>query len=158
VGDADGLFSSTRARLALEQGDLAAVERCLGRPHSLSGTVVHGAARGRTLGFPTANLAGVTEALPPFGVYACRVERLDAEGHATPLAFAVMNLGLRPTLQAGFSVEAHLFDFDADLYDQRLRVHLLARLREERKFPDLEALKAQIAQDSAAARALFATK
>ncbi len=155
VGDAEGLFSSTRARRALEQGDLAAVERCLGRPHSLSGRVVRGAARGRTLGFPTANLEDVCEALPPFGVYACRVERLRDDASGEQLAAGVLNLGVRPTLAAGFSVEAHLFDFEGDLYDARLRVQLIQRLRDERKFPNLDALKAQIGHDAAQARALL---
>lgn len=153
VGDAEGVFSSTRAREALEGGDLAGVERCLGRAHALSGRVVHGAARGRTLGFPTANLDGVLEALPPFGVYACRAEHLDAPARGrTP---AVLNIGLRPTLAAGFSVEAHLLDFSGDLYDQRLRLHLTARLRDELRFSGLPALQAQIQQDVEQARRLL---
>ena len=153
VGDAEGVFSSTRAREALEGGDLAGVERCLGRAHALSGRVVHGAARGRTLGFPTANLDGVLEALPPFGVYACRAEHLDTP--ARGLTPAVLNIGLRPTLAAGFSVEAHLLDFSGDLYDQRLRLHLTARLRDELRFSGLPALQAQIQQDVEQARRLL---
>lgn len=150
-GDASGPFSSTRVRHALSGGDLREVERLLGRPHSLSGRVVAGAQRGRTIGVPTANLAEVPEALPPFGVYAVLVDRLTPEGPRA-LGRGVANIGNRPTLDAGFSVEAHLFDLDLDLYGTELRVHLVAHLREERRFDGLEALKAQIARDSEAAR------
>jgi riboflavin kinase/FMN adenylyltransferase len=154
-GDSEGPYSSTRARAALGQGDLSAVEHVLGRPHSLSGTVVQGAQRGRTIGVPTANLAGVREALPPYGVYAVLVDRVT-DGVATALASGVANIGLRPTVSGGFSVEVHLFDFDADLYGATLRVHLAARLREERKFAGLAELKAQITEDSAHARSALA--
>lgn len=155
VGDERGLFSSTRAREALEVGDLASVERCLGRPHSLSGRVAHGAARGRTIGFPTANLANVAEATPPYGVYACRVEREGESGEAALLGPAVLNLGVRPTVQGGFSVEAHLLDFSGDLYGAALRVELVARVRDEQRFVSVDALKEQIARDVLRARELL---
>jgi len=154
-GDAEGAFSSSRIRKALAAGDLTTTERLLGRPHALSGRVVKGAGRGRTIGVPTVNLEAVPEALPPYGVYACVVDRVDAEG-GRALARAVANIGERPTVGAGFSVEAHLFDFDGDLYGQTLRLHLCTRLREERRFEGLEALREQIAKDSAAARAALA--
>jgi riboflavin kinase/FMN adenylyltransferase len=157
VGDAEGLFSSTRARAALEAGDLTRVERCLGRPHSLSGRVVKGAARGRTLGFPTANLGEVVEALPPYGVYACLVESDGESEPRLPVTRGVMNLGVRPTVHGGFSVEVHLLDFAGDLYDARLRVQLIARIRDEQRFANVEALKAQIAEDVARARQLLAS-
>jgi riboflavin kinase/FMN adenylyltransferase len=157
IGDDEGLFSSTRARAALAAGDLRAVTRCLGRPHSISGTVVHGAARGRTIGFPTANIDGVAEALPPFGVYACRVDRIHEGAAAEPLADAVLNLGVRPTLAAGFSVEAHLFDFESDLYEQTLRVHLIERLRDELRFASFDALKEQIVRDAENARRVLSS-
>lgn len=150
-GDASGPYSSTRVRAALSAGDLGKVERLLGRPHSLSGLVVQGAQRGRTLGVPTANLANVPEALPPYGVYAVLVDRITPEGPRV-LGRGVANIGNRPTLDAGFSVEAHLFDLDQDLYGAELRLHLVAHLREERKFDGLEALKAQIDRDAEAAR------
>ncbi len=153
-GDASGPYSSTRARAALSVGDLAAVERVLGRPHSISGTVVLGAQRGRTIGVPTANLAGVGEALPPYGVYAVLVDCVTDSG-SSALATGVANIGLRPTVSGGFSVEVHLFDFAGDLYGSKLRVHLVEHLREERKFAGLDELKAQIAQDSAEARRLL---
>lgn len=146
-GDAEGVFSSSRVRSVLAAGDLVAVEHVLGRPHSVSGVVVEGARRGRTLGFPTANLANVVEALPPNGVYACAVDVLDDHGVAQALAPAVANLGVRPTVSGGFSIEAHLLNFTGDLYGQRLRVHFLARLREERRFSGIEELKAQVERD-----------
>jgi riboflavin kinase/FMN adenylyltransferase len=154
AGDSAGTYSSTRARALLSKGDLAGVEHVLGRPHSISGLVVQGDQRGRTLGFPTANLANMVEELPPHGVYACVVDELDDTGRGKALAKGVANLGVRPTVQAGQSFEVHLFDFAGDLYGRRLRVHLIARLRGEQRFPDLSALKAQIARDSADARVL----
>ncbi|HEX3774419.1 MAG TPA: riboflavin biosynthesis protein RibF, partial [Polyangiaceae bacterium] len=102
-GDGEGPYSSTRARAALAAGDLGLLEHLLGRPHSLSGEVVHGAERGRTIGVPTANLDGVREALPPYGVYAVLVDRIE-NGAVTKLATGVANVGLRPTVSAGFSV------------------------------------------------------
>lgn len=151
-GDANGPYSSTRARAALAAGDLPAVQAVLGRPHSLSGEVVHGAQRGRTIGVPTANLDSVSEALPPFGVYAVLVDRVEG-GTSRVLGTGVANIGLRPTVSAGFSVEVHLFDFDGDLYGATLRVHLVRYLREERKFAGLDELKTQIGKDSSEARA-----
>jgi riboflavin kinase/FMN adenylyltransferase len=156
-GDQDGPYSSSRIRAALSAGDLATTERLLGRPHALSGKVTRGAGRGRTIGVPTANLEGVPEALPPYGVYACVVDRLTPEGGRV-LARGVLNVGERPTVGAGFSVEVHLFDFDGDLYGQELRVHLCARLRDERRFDGLDALKAQIERDMASARAVLAER
>jgi riboflavin kinase/FMN adenylyltransferase len=150
-GDAVGPYSSTRARAALAVGDLGAVEGVLGRPHSLTGSVVLGNQRGRTIGVPTANLSGVAEALPPYGVYAVLVDRV-LDGAAVALGIGVANIGLRPTVNAGFSVEVHLLDFAQDLYGSVLRVHLLQRLRDERKFDGLDALKSQIARDIAEAR------
>jgi riboflavin kinase / FMN adenylyltransferase len=154
-GDASGAYSSTRIRDAIREGELALAERMLDRPHSLSGRVVPGAGRGRTIGVPTANLAEVAEALPPYGVYACLVDELTSAGART-LGTAAVNIGERPTLGAGFSVEAHLFDLSADLYGRELRLHLVARLREERRFDGLPALKAQIERDLANARQALA--
>ncbi|MEI9948959.1 MAG: bifunctional riboflavin kinase/FAD synthetase [Pseudomonadota bacterium] len=155
-GDAQGPYSSTRVRAALASGDLAAVRAVLGRPHSLSGTVVQGAQRGRTIGVPTANLGGVAEALPPYGVYAVLVDRIG-EGESVAIGTGVANIGLRPTLDAGFSVEVHLFDFSQDLYGASLRVHLVSHLREERKFAGLPELKAQIDRDIEHARTALAS-
>lgn len=151
AGDQGGPFSSTRVRDAIAGGELGEASRVLGRPHELSGIVEEGDRLGRTLGFPTANLGGVEEMMPPHGVYAVRVrgERLGS-GRAVP---GVMNLGLRPTVDgARLRVEAHLFDVDVDLYGTELRVELVARLRAEKKFDGLDALKAQIAIDARSAR------
>lgn len=160
VGDTRGVFSSTRAREAIAAGDLDAAREILGRPHALSGVVVRGDQRGRTIGFPTANLADTNEALPPFGVYAVAVDRLadpdpqSGAARGAALATGVANIGVRPTVKEGAppSIEVHLFDHDADLYGARLRVHLLTRLRGEQRFSGLPALREQIAKDAAQAR------
>lgn len=151
---------NARVREAVVRGDLDDATRLLGRPYCISGVVVEGDRRGRTLGFPTCNLSGVEEALPPFGVYAVLVDResgpspAEAEPWAAP-AKGVANIGVRPTVKEGeprLSIEVHILDRSEDLYGARLRVHLVARLRSELEFPSLDALKAQIARDTAAAR------
>lgn len=147
AGDERGPFSSTRVRDAIAVGDLDEATRLLGRRHSISGVVEGGDRRGRTIGFPTANVGGVVEVLPPHGVYAVFAD--DRPG--------VMNLGIRPTVDGtSLRVEVHLFDFDGDLYGTAMRVHLVKRLRDEKKFASLEELKAQIAIDAEAARAALA--
>jgi riboflavin kinase/FMN adenylyltransferase len=155
-GDAHGPYSSTRIRAALAKGDLDDVADKLGRPHALSGRVIRGAGRGRSLGVPTANLGPVPEALPPYGVYACLIDRLKARGGAAALAPGVANVGVRPTVGAGFGVEVHLFDFDGDLYGAELRVHLVRRIRDERRFPNVTELRAQIDRDIDEARSALA--
>jgi riboflavin kinase/FMN adenylyltransferase len=158
VGDADGAWSSTRVRRLIAAGDVEAAAAILGRPHMLSGTVGRGAQRGRTLGFPTCNVADAPEALPRFGVYAVLVDRVE-QGKARALAKGVANIGVRPTIAGGDGrplIEVHLFDYQGDLYGAELRVHLVACLREERRFDGLDALVAQIHADSARARELLA--
>lgn len=155
--DETGAISSTRVRTALQIADLAEVERLLGRPHALNGVVVAGQGKGRSIGVPTANLDGISEALPPHGVYAVLVDRQSGDGYVR-LAGGVANFGIRPTLGAGPSFEVHLFDTALDLYGQELRVHLLTRLRDERKFSGLAELRAQIADDIAAGRAVAAAR
>jgi riboflavin kinase/FMN adenylyltransferase len=151
AGDAEGPFSSTRARDAVAAGDVEKAARILGRPHALSGVVEHGDARGRTIGFPTANLGGVEEMLPAYGVYAVRVVKEGSGTSAT--AGGVMNVGVRPTVGGhALRVEAHLFDFSGDLYGERLRVDLVARLRGEQRFAGLDELRTQIAKDAENAR------
>ncbi len=152
VGDNQGRFSSTRARQAIARGDLDVLREILGRPHALTGLVVEGQKRARHLGFPTANLAWVDEALPPHGVYCVAVDRLEADGAAKRLGLGICNIGVRPTVDAGFAVEAHILDFDGDLYGQRIRVHLIDFVRPERKFASLDELRTQIAQDVMGAR------
>jgi riboflavin kinase/FMN adenylyltransferase len=153
AGDATGAFSSTRIRKTVESGDVHGAARMLGRPHSLSGKVARGDGRGRLLGFKTANLADVSEARPENGVYACAVDRRGPDGYVRQ-GVGVVNIGVRPTFEAGPSIEVHLLDFDADLYDDVLRVHLLARIRAEIRFEGAEALKQQISLDVERARSL----
>jgi riboflavin kinase/FMN adenylyltransferase len=147
----DGLpVSSTRARRAVLDGDLTLAGRLLGRPHTLAGPVVHGDARGRTIGFPTANVAVETELLPPTGVYAVRAL---VDGAAVP---GVANLGVRPTFGGGrLGLEVHLLGWSGDLYGRRLIVEVVGRVRGEQRFAGVEALRAQIALDVAAAKALL---
>jgi riboflavin kinase/FMN adenylyltransferase len=157
-GDGRGAWSSSRVREALAGGDVGEARAVLGRPHMVSGHVLHGDQRGRTIGFPTCNLGEPREALPASGVYAVLVDRVDA-GTARVLAKGVANIGVRPTVAgpgARPTVEAHLFDVSSDLYGAELRVHLVARLRGEQRFAGLDELKAQIARDAVAARAELA--
>ncbi len=158
ASDDRGRYSSTRAREAVVAGDLEEVRRVLGRPHALTGVVAHGDERGRTIGVPTANLDAIPELLPPNGVYAVTADRCGgAEQRFLPLAHGVTNIGVRPTVGGSrLSIETYLLDFDGDLYDARLRLHLVARLRDEKRFGSLDELKAQIARDVADARAALA--
>jgi riboflavin kinase/FMN adenylyltransferase len=155
TGDAQGPWSSTRARSAMERGDWPEVDRVLGRPHALTGDVVRGDGRGRGLGFATANLGGVPEMLPPPGVFAVLVDRVDGGG-ARALGPGVASIGTRPTFSAGLAIEAHLFDFDGDLYGARLRMHLVAPVRSEQRFSSAEALRAQMHDDARKAREILA--
>jgi riboflavin kinase/FMN adenylyltransferase len=119
----------------------------------LSGVVAHGDERGRRIGFPTANLAGIPEMLPPHGVYGVFVDELEPGRSARRLGAGVTNVGVRPTIGGSArTVETHLFDFSGDLYDRPLRLHLALRIREEKKFGSIEELVAQIGRDAAEAR------
>jgi len=140
---------SSAVRLALGRGDMETVASLLGRPFSLRGPIVRGAERGKSLGFPTANIAlGLDRALPAFGVYVTRA--YVGEG-AYP---AVTNIGLRPTFgEDKTTVETYILDFEGELHGQELRIELLHRLRGEIRFPNVDALKEQIEKDIAAARA-----
>ena len=143
-----GPVSSTAVRTALQAGDVEAAMRLLGRSYSVTGPVVRGAARGRTLGFPTANVQPERPVLVPTGVYACRAET-DGDTRR-----AVVNIGVRPTFEETVvTVEAHLLDFTADLYGRRLTLQFRRRLRDEIRFASVEALRAQIARDIEATRA-----
>lgn len=152
-GDDAGPWSSTRVRTALANGNLDQVSFLLGRPHMISGVVAEGDKLGRTIGFRTANLHEIEEALPPHGVYAVVVDRVEEQAQA--LAKGVMNIGVRPTVsgERALRVEVHLFDFDGDLYGATLRVHVVKHLRGEQRFPDLSALRQQIERDATVARA-----
>ncbi len=147
----DAPVSSSRVRRLVAAGSVEEAAALLGRPHVLHGTVVHGDARGRTIGFPTANLVLDTELLPAHGVYAVRA-RVDGGERLA----GVMNLGVRPTVNGTrLSPEVHLLDFAGDIYGRSLHVELVARVREERRFPSLDALVAQIGADVVTARALL---
>jgi riboflavin kinase/FMN adenylyltransferase len=157
ASDAGGPFSSTRAREAIARGDLDAACSVLGRPHALTGAVVHGDHRGRTIDVPTANLAEIPELLPRDGVYAVRVDRFDEPAHEfRPLGRGVTNVGMRPTV-GGLQrrVETHLVGFEGDLYGSRLRLYLVARVRDETKFDSMSELRAQIDRDIRAAEELL---
>lgn len=144
----DGVpVSSTEIRAALRAGDVDRASRYLGRPYTIVGQVVRGAGRGRSLGFPTANLEPDRPLIVPPGVYACRA---DLGGESYP---SVANIGVRPTFGEGrLVIEAHLLDFSGTLYGRPVRLTFVSRLRDERKFAGPEALREQIALDIAAAR------
>lgn len=147
--DGDGVISSTRIRKALAEGEADVARRLLGRPHRLEGMVVAGARRGRELGFPTANLAGVEAMIPADGVYAARAI-LPGQPEPRP---AAVHIGPNATFdETARSVEAHILDFKGDLYGQPLALDLLARVRPTRRFEGIEALVAQIAEDVAQVR------
>jgi riboflavin kinase/FMN adenylyltransferase len=157
-GPDDAVYSSTRIRELLRAGKPREAAKQLGRAWEIDGRVMTGDRRGRTIGFPTANL-GLGEYLRPmFGVYAVRV---SGDGPDDPLAGrtvdGVANIGLRPTIGTPEPrLEAHLFDTDVDLYGRHLRVSLVEFIRPEKKFAGLDALKAQIAEDAARARTILA--
>jgi riboflavin kinase/FMN adenylyltransferase len=142
--------SSTSIREALRRGDVRQAASFLGRPYALRGVVARGAARGRTLGFPTANLTAPPGLPLADGVYAARAEW---DGRSAP---AVVNVGVRPTVDGATRlVEAHLLGVSPDLYGRALTLAFLDRIRSERRFDSLDALRAQIAADVAAARGLL---
>ena len=143
------IVSSSRIRGLVTQGSVAAAARLLGCPHVICGTVVSGDARGRTIGFPTANLESDAELFPAQGVYACRA-RTDGGAWRD----AVANLGTRPTFDGrGFLVEVHLLDFSGNLYGTEMEVAFCTRIRGERTFDGSEELREQIVRDVEAARA-----
>lgn len=145
--------SSTRVRTALAQGDLEAAEALLGRPYRISGRVAAGEQRGRTIGFPTANIHLHRHQSPLQGVYAVELFGLEQE----PLP-GVANLGRRPTVGGTrLQLEVHLFDFDREIYGRNVHVNFLRRIRDERTFESFDALRRQIDADAAQARAFFAS-
>jgi riboflavin kinase / FMN adenylyltransferase len=142
--------SSSAIRDGLRAGDVERAGSFLGRPYQIVGTVRRGAGRGRQLGFPTANLRPDQPLVLGAGVYAAHVAWDDHRGDA------VVNVGYRPTFgEDQYWVEAYVFDFSGDLYDRRLTIEFLHRIRPEMKFPGVEALKHQVASDMEAARRLL---
>jgi riboflavin kinase / FMN adenylyltransferase len=146
--------SSTKIRKALQEGDVATANRYLSYAYPLSGTVVHGQKLGRTIGYPTANIQPEDpyKLIPGEGVYFVSVST------AVGQHYGMCNIGRKPTVgEHPLGVEVHIFDFDADLYDQRITLNFLDWIRADQKFNGLEALVAAIAADEAACRALIAT-
>lgn len=155
----DGIpCSSTRVRELCAEGDVRRAATLLSRPVELEGRVVRGAARGRTLGFPTANVVPEGELVPKLGIYAARTRLLDGPGagsvHQTALSIGRNTTFTGPGTGAPVSVEAYLLDFEGDLYDRRVRLEILDLLRDEQRFESIDALIAQITADVARIRAL----
>jgi riboflavin kinase/FMN adenylyltransferase len=143
--------SSTKVREMIRGADLRNSAKLLGRYHFIHGPVIHGRERGRAIGFPTANVESETECIPPDGVYATRVV-LDDGAYGS-----ITNIGMRPTFsEKARTIEAHIFNFDRDIYGQRVKIDLIERIRPERKFDSAEALKNQIALDLSKAREILA--
>ena len=147
-----GIVGCSLIRELVRAGRVRESAPLLGRWHFVRGVVVRGRGRGSTIGVPTANIAPRTELVPPPGVYAVELQvGKDPKRHP-----GVANLGFRPTFaEADFSIEVHLFDFDGDLYGERVRVAFVDRVRDEQKFADAEALVARIRTDVAHVRALL---
>jgi riboflavin kinase/FMN adenylyltransferase len=146
----DFVVSSTRVRRLVTEGRMDEAGALLGHHYFIDGVVVAGRRRGRELGFPTANLATDNELLPPNGVYATMAD-IDGVVHA-----GLTNVGTRPTFgETGVTVETHLLDYSGDLYGRSVRLSFAQRLRDERRFEDVDALRAQIAADQRRAERLF---
>jgi riboflavin kinase/FMN adenylyltransferase len=147
------IISSSHIRGLVAAGDVAAAARFLGAPFHMRGTVADGDKRGRTLGFPTANLVPDPRlVVPDHGIYACRAQ-VDGEAH-----IAAVNVGVRPMFKTGrgLLVEAYLLDFDRDIYGRELRLDFLERLRGERRFDSVDALVEQMGEDVEATRRIAA--
>ena len=146
----DFVVSSTRIRRLVSEGRMDEAGALMGHPYYVDGQVVHGRGRGREIGVPTANLATDNELVPPHGVYATTMT-IDGIVRA-----GITNVGVRPTFgESDVSIETHLLDHDADLYGRNVRLSFVQRLRDERRFPDVDALRAQIEADRRRAERLF---
>jgi riboflavin kinase/FMN adenylyltransferase len=147
------VVSSSVIRELISNGSVDVAARLLGREYVLEGNIVHGASRGHTLGFPTANLHTTNELLPAYGVYAVRALVGDT------CLNGVASIGVRPTFDAGpVSIEVFLFDFEGDLYGQQMEVAFVRRLRGEQKFADANALVTQVRKDIEAARIILSSR
>lgn len=148
------MISSSKVRQALQRGEVHEARQWLGRPYRLEGTVERGMQRGRTLGFPTANLSGIGTLIPRRGVYAVQAMILDAEDTTPRTYAAAVNIGPNPTFQENVDkVEAHLLDFSGELLGRRLAIDFVQRVRDVQRFNSAEALKSQIQADLVAVRA-----
>jgi riboflavin kinase/FMN adenylyltransferase len=147
----DFVVSSTRVRRLVSEARVDEASALLGHPYFIDGMVIKGDARGRTIGFPTANLCTENELIPPHGVYATTI---IVDGIVRP---SITNIGTRPTVDSSgrTTIETHVFDFDRDLYGMTIRLAFVQRLRDERAFESVDALQAQIAADCSRARVLF---
>jgi riboflavin kinase/FMN adenylyltransferase len=147
----DFVVSSTRVRRLVSEARVDEASALLGHPYCIDGMVIRGDQRGRTLGFPTANLCTDNELIPPHGVYATTA---IVDGIVRP---SITNIGTRPTVDPSgrTTVETHVFDFDRDLYGMTIRLAFVQRIRDERAFESLDALKSQITADCSRARVLF---
>ena len=144
---------STRVRDAVVQGKLKLVAELLGRPHSIIGKIVQGDGRGRQIGYPTANIHAENQIHPPNGVYAIQAKLKDR------LYGGILNMGMRPTVGGEkFQIEAHLFNFNENVYDREIEVFFIKNIRDERKFPDVESLVKQINQDVEFAHGILDTE
>lgn len=143
--------SSTKIRKALKEGDVSLANSYLGEPFEINGTVIHGQALGKKLGYPTANIAveNDTKIIPKHGVYAVRVVREDKSEF-----FGILNIGLRPTIasEGKQSIEVHILDFQDDIYGEHLTLKLLKHVRDEQKYENKDALKEQISKDEKVVR------
>jgi riboflavin kinase / FMN adenylyltransferase len=151
----DQRISSTLIRKALCKGDLEQAEAMLGHRYSICGRIIHGDKRGRTIGYPTANIKMARKNLPISGVFAVTmtgIDGLEIEG--------IANIGVRPTVDGSNKVvlETHLFDFDRDIYGNKVTVHFKQKIRAERRFQTVDELKEQIVADVAEAKNIFATQ
>ena len=148
--------SSTRIRESLRAGDVAASARLLGQPYTVWGQVIEGDRRGRTLGFPTLNLAPEHALIPAKGVYATTVRLFEGDALERDPRRAVTNVGTRPTFDRHeLLAETHLLDFEGDLYGRRIALSFHERVRDEQRFSGPDALKQQIGRDVARARELL---
>lgn len=145
-GDEQGSISSSRIRQWISEGELSQASGLLGRPHAITGTVVHGDGRGASIGFATANLESVEEQVPPPGVYA-GIAQLFPDDDASSRYPAAIHIGPRPTVERDATIEAHLLGYEGDLYAKPMQLHILQRLRGLTRFDNLEALTHQIALD-----------
>ena len=147
----DMRVSSTVVRTALANGQFEQARRLLGHPFTISGRVAYGQQLGRTMGFPTANIALKRNVVPVRGVFAVKMHGIDDECYE-----GVANIGFRPTVNGQVcQLEVHIFDFDGDLYGKLVEVELVAKIRDEQPFKSLDALKTQILKDVNKAKALF---
>lgn len=145
------VISSTRIRQLLTAGEVEHAAELLGRPYAITGIVIRGDSRGKTLGFPTANIASKHAIVPANGVYAVKLSARDT------CYSGVVNIGVRPTFETkSLAIEVHVFDFNEDLYGEEVTIYFIRKIREERKFETSEALIGQISRDIRAAREILA--